>query len=59
MNLEAIDITGLIILIIVVAAIWLLLRVVLRLSTSLLRLGCLIAVLIVVAYVVFRFLNVP
>jgi hypothetical protein len=59
MNLEAIDITGLIILIIVVAAIWLLLRVVLRLSTSLLRLGCLIAVLVVVAYVVFRFLNVP
>jgi hypothetical protein len=57
MNLEAIDLTGLTILVIAVVAIWLLLRVAFRLTTSLLRLGCLIGVLIVVAYIVINVLT--
>lgn len=57
MDLSTIDFTRLIILIIAVAAILLLLRVALRLTTSLLRLGCLIAIFIVIAYVVFSLLQ--
>jgi hypothetical protein len=59
MDLEAINLTGLAILVIAVAGIWLLLRVVFRLTASLLRLGCLIGVLIVIAYVVISLLNTP
>jgi hypothetical protein len=56
-NIESIDLTGLIILIIAVVAILLLLRVAFRLTASLLRLGCLVGVLIVVAYVVLMLLG--
>lgn len=52
MDLAAIDFTRLIILIIAVAAVLLLLRVALRLTASLLRLGCLIGIFIVIAYIV-------
>ncbi len=57
MDLAAIDFTRLIILIIAVAAVLLLLRVALRLTASLLRLGCLIGIFIVVAYVVITVLQ--
>jgi hypothetical protein len=59
MNLEAINLTGLVILVIAVVAIWFLLRVAFRLTASLLRLGCLIGVLVVVAYIVISILNAP
>jgi hypothetical protein len=59
MNLETIDLTGLAILVIAIVGVWLLLRVAFRLTASLLRLGCLIGVLIVVAYIMITVLYTP
>jgi hypothetical protein len=56
-NLNTIDLTGVVILILAVGAVLLLLRVAFRLTASLIRLGCLIGVLIVVAYVVLAILD--